>query len=104
VPTSVKPVCTSKKQYRKLLEEHVDTLSKQQRLHDASGRYALLLIVQGMDAAGKDGAISYYAEVLIVRVHPTILRGQGLPDECRRRHDLRAIRKHSRSDRRTGDQ
>ncbi len=24
---------------------------------------------------------SYYAEVLIVRVHPEILRGQGLPDE-----------------------
>jgi PPK2 family polyphosphate:nucleotide phosphotransferase len=128
-PTSVKPVCTSKKQYRKLLEAHVDTLSQLQRLHYASGRYALLLIVQGMDAAGKDGAIrhvmsgvnpqgcevfsfkqpsaeelkhdflwrttcclpergrigifnrSYYAEVLIVRVHPKILRGQGLPDE-----------------------
>ena len=125
----VKPFCTSKIRYKKLLGEHVDELSSLQRLHYASNRYALLLIFQGMDAAGKDGAIqhvmsgvdpkgcevcsfkqpsaeelqhdflwlttrrlpergrigifnrSYYEEVLIVRVHPEILRGQGLPDE-----------------------
>jgi PPK2 family polyphosphate:nucleotide phosphotransferase len=100
-----------------------------QRLHYASDRYALLLIFQGMDAGGKDGAIrhvmsgvnpqgcevfsfkqpsaeelkhdflwrttcrlpergrigifnrSYYEEVLVVRVHPEILRSQGLPNE-----------------------
>ena len=94
----------------------------------ASNRYAVLLIFQAMDAAGKDGAIrhvmsgvnpqgcqvfsfkhpsaaelehdflwrttrdlpgrgkigifnrSYYEEVLIVRVHPEILRSEGLPD------------------------
>ena len=128
-PTSVKPFCKSKKAYQKLLEEHVDELSSLQRLHYASNRYALLLIFQAMDAAGKDGAIrhvmsgvnpqgcqvfsfkqpsaeelehdflwrttrrlpergrigifnrSYYEEVLIVRVHPEILLGQGLPDE-----------------------
>ena len=128
-PTIVKPVCRSKKRYHKLLEEHVEQLSSLQRLHYASSRYALLLIFQGMDAAGKDGAIrhvmsgvnpqgcevfsfkqpsaeelkhdflwrttrhlpergrigifnrSYYEEVLIVRVHPEILRGQGLPSE-----------------------
>ena len=128
-PTIVKPYCKSKKQYQKLLEEHIETLSSLQRLHYASGRYALLLIFQGMDAAGKDGAIrhvmsgvnpqgcevfsfkqpsseelkhdflwrttcrlpergrigifnrSYYEEVLIARVHPEILRGQGLPVE-----------------------
>jgi PPK2 family polyphosphate:nucleotide phosphotransferase len=128
-PTSVKPFCKSKKAYQKLLEEHVDELNSLQRLHYASNRYALLLIFQAMDAAGKDGAIrhvmsgvnpqgcqvfsfkqpsaeelehdflwrttrrlpergrigifnrSYYEEVLIVRVHPEILRGQGLPDE-----------------------
>jgi len=34
-------------------------LSKLQRLHWASNRYALLLIFQGMDAAGKDGAIQH---------------------------------------------
>ena len=128
-PTSVKPFCESKKQYRKLLEEHVEELSSLQQLHYASHRYALLLIFQGMDSAGKDGAIrhvmsgvnpqgcevfsfkqpsteeldhdflwrttcrlpergrigifnrSYYEEVLIVRVHSEILRGQRLPDE-----------------------
>jgi PPK2 family polyphosphate:nucleotide phosphotransferase len=130
-PTSVKPFCKSKKAYQKLLEEHVDKLSSLQRLHYASNQYALLLIFQGMDAAGKDGAIqhvmsgvnpqgcqvssfkqpsadelqhdflwrttrqlperghigifnrSYYEEVLVVRVHPEILRGEGLSEELR---------------------
>ena len=124
-PTKVKPFCKSKKRYKKLLEEHVEALSALQQLHYASNRYALLLIFQGMDAAGKDGAIrhvmsgvnpqgcevfsfkqptadelehdflwrtnrhlpergrigifnrSYYEEVLVVRVHPEILRSQG---------------------------
>jgi PPK2 family polyphosphate:nucleotide phosphotransferase len=128
-PTRVKPVYKSKKKYHKLLEEQVEELSALQRLHYASNGYAILLIFQGMDAAGKDGVIrqvmsgvnpqgcqvfsfkqpsaeelehdflwrttkrlpergrigifnrSYYEEVLIVRVHPEILRGQGLPDK-----------------------
>ena len=127
-PTLVEPVYRSKKQYHKLLAAQVEELSELQRLHYASNRYAVLLIFQAMDAAGKDGAIrhvmsgvnpqgcqvfsfkhpsatelehdflwrstrslpergrigifnrSYYEEVLIVRVHPEILRGQGLPD------------------------
>src|SRR5664279_1325981 len=130
-PTRVKPFCKSKKRYRKLLGEHVEELSSLQILHYASNRYALLLIFQGMDGAGKDGAIrhvmsgvnpqgcevfsfkqpsaeelehdflwrttrrlpergrigifnrSYYEEVLVVRVHPEILRAQGLPEELR---------------------
>ena len=127
-PTHVKPVYKSKKEYTKLLHEQVEELSSMQRLLYASNRYAVLLIFQAMDAAGKDGAIrhvmsgvnpqgcqvfsfkhpsateldhdflwrttqslpergrigifnrSYYEEVLIVRVHPEILRGQGLPE------------------------
>ncbi len=130
-PTIVKPFCESKKQYQKLLGERVEELSSLQRLFCASNRYALLLIFQAMDAAGKDGAIrhvmsgvnpqgcqvssfkqpsadelehdflwrttcrlpergqigifnrSYYEEVLIVRVHPEILRNQGLSEELR---------------------
>jgi polyphosphate kinase 2 (PPK2 family) len=58
-PTSVKPICDSKKEYRKLLEEHVEQLSSLQRLHYASNRYALLLIFQGMDAGGKDGTVRH---------------------------------------------
>ena len=56
-PTKVKPVYQSRKQYQKLLEEQVEQLSSLQRLLYASDRYALLLIFQAMDAAGKDGAI-----------------------------------------------
>ena len=128
-PTKVKPFFKSKKQYQKLLEGQVEGLNSLQQLHFASNRYALLLIFQGMDAAGKDGAIqhvlsginpagcqvwsfkqpsaeelehdflwrttcrlpergrigifnrSYYEEVLVVRVHPEILRAQGLAEE-----------------------
>jgi PPK2 family polyphosphate:nucleotide phosphotransferase len=127
-PTNVEPVYESKDQYHKLLGEHVARLSAQQQLLYASNRYAVLLIFQAMDAAGKDGAIqhvmsgvnpqgcqvfsykhpspaelqhdflwrttrdlpergrigifnrSYYEEVLIARVHPEILRSEGLPD------------------------
>lgn len=129
-PTIAVPFDKSKEQYKELLQKHVNELSKLQRLHYASGRQAVLLIFQGMDAAGKDGVIrhvmsginpqscqvfsfkqpsaeelkhdflwrttrclpekgrigifnrSYYEEVLIVRVHPEILNGQGLPDEA----------------------
>jgi PPK2 family polyphosphate:nucleotide phosphotransferase len=58
-PTIVKPFCKSKKRYKRLLREHVEELSSMQRLHYASNRYALLLIFQGMDGAGKDGAIRH---------------------------------------------
>jgi PPK2 family polyphosphate:nucleotide phosphotransferase len=128
-PTLVPPVCKSRKEYQKLLEKHVAKLSELQRLLYASDRHALLLIFQGMDASGKDGAIrhvmsginpqgcevfsfkqpsaeelkhdflwrtscrlpergrigifnrSYYEEVLVVRVHPELLRNEGLADE-----------------------
>jgi PPK2 family polyphosphate:nucleotide phosphotransferase len=135
-PTLVKPVYKSEEHYRELLGEHVAQLSSLQQLHYASNRYALLLIFQAMDAAGKDGAIrhvmsgvnpqgcqvfsfkhpsaaelehdflwrtsqclpergrigifnrSYYEEVLVVRVHPELLRSQGLPQELRNEKDI----------------
>jgi PPK2 family polyphosphate:nucleotide phosphotransferase len=58
-PTHVRPVYDSKKQYEKLLDEHVSQLSALQQMHYASNRHALLLIFQAMDAAGKDGAIRH---------------------------------------------
>jgi polyphosphate kinase 2 (PPK2 family) len=59
LPTIVKPFCESKKKYKELLEEHIAELTSLQQLHYASNRYALLLIFQGMDSAGKDGAIRH---------------------------------------------
>jgi PPK2 family polyphosphate:nucleotide phosphotransferase len=142
-PTIVKPFCKSKKRYRKLLEKHVEALSALQCLHYASNHYALLLIFQGMDGGGKDGAIrhvmsgvnpqgcevfsfkqpsaeelkhdflwrttrrlpergrigifnrSYYEEVLVVRVHPEILRTQGLPADLIDEKTLWKERYHS---------
>src|SRR5580704_1710697 len=58
-PTAVKPVYKSPDQYRKLLADHVAQLSAQQQLLYASNRYAVLIIFQAMDDAGKDGAIKH---------------------------------------------
>jgi PPK2 family polyphosphate:nucleotide phosphotransferase len=58
-PTLVDPVYNSEDQYRKILEQHVGKLSEMQELHYASNQYALLLIFQSMDAAGKDGSIRH---------------------------------------------
>jgi PPK2 family polyphosphate:nucleotide phosphotransferase len=58
-PTNVKPVCQSKEQYQQKLAEHLNEMISLQSLLYASNRYSLLLIFQGMDAAGKDGAIKH---------------------------------------------
>jgi PPK2 family polyphosphate:nucleotide phosphotransferase len=128
-PTRVKPFYDSREHYESLLADAVKKLSRQQNLLYADNSYALLMILQAMDAAGKDGVIkhvmsginpqgcqvfsfkhpsaeeldhdflwrtnrclpergrigifnrSYYEEVLIVRVHPEILRGEQIPEE-----------------------
>ncbi len=127
--TDVPPLFTSKADYEDILDGLKHELSDLQELLYAHNRYALLLIFQAMDAAGKDGAIrhvmsginpqgcqvfsfkqpsveeldhdflwrttcrlpergrigifnrSYYEEVLVVKVHPEILRNQNLPEE-----------------------
>jgi len=58
-PTIVDPYYDSKEQYKDLLQQHMEKLSSLQDLHYASNRHALLLIFQGMDGAGKDGAIRH---------------------------------------------
>src|SRR5713101_5400176 len=124
----------SKEHARELLEKGIALMSELQDKLYAQDRWALLLIFQAMDAAGKDGAIkhvmsgvnpqgcdvssfkspsseeldhdylwrthkcipargkigifnrSYYEEVLVVRVHPTFLRAQKLPDDLITKH------------------
>ncbi len=58
-PTLVDPVYSSKKEYKEMLASHVEQLSKLQQVHYADNRYAVLLIFQAMDAAGKDGVIRH---------------------------------------------
>ena len=58
-PTRAEPAAKSAHEIEKLLAEHVRKLSDRQDLLYADGRYALLLIFQAMDAAGKDGAIKH---------------------------------------------
>src|ERR1051325_3376979 len=58
-PPSVDRYFKSKHDYQAILEEHTKELSALQSLLYADDRYALLLIFQAMDAAGKDGAIKH---------------------------------------------
>ncbi|MEN9355816.1 MAG: hypothetical protein RL318_3141, partial [Fibrobacterota bacterium] len=58
-PTEVKPVYKSKQHYQELMDGQVEELSDLQRLLYATDKHALLLIFQGMDASGKDGAIRH---------------------------------------------
>jgi len=58
-PTCVKPFYDSKDDFQEFLDEHVIKLSALQDLLYAHHRYAVLLIFQAMDAAGKDSAINH---------------------------------------------
>jgi PPK2 family polyphosphate:nucleotide phosphotransferase len=58
-PTRVKPFYKSKSEYHDVLTAHVRRMSELQDLLYAFDRYAVLLIFQAMDAAGKDGAIKH---------------------------------------------
>ncbi|HEX4505697.1 MAG TPA: polyphosphate kinase 2 family protein [Alphaproteobacteria bacterium] len=58
-PTLVKPVYRNRRHYRALLDAHVETLSDLQKMFFADKRFSLLLVLQAMDAAGKDGVIRH---------------------------------------------
>ena len=58
-PTMIDPAYKSQAHYREQLDEQVARLSSLQELLYASNRYAVLLIFQGMDTAGKDGVIKH---------------------------------------------
>ena len=56
-PTRIDPYYESNDDYEKELRQQVKDLSKQQELLYASNNYAVLIIFQAMDAAGKDSTI-----------------------------------------------
>ena len=58
-PTKVKAFYKSDEDYQGQLAEHTRELSERQNRLYANNRYAVLLIFQAMDAAGKDGAIKH---------------------------------------------
>ena len=58
-PTMIDPLYRSKEEYKEMLAENVQRLSALQQVHYADNRYALLLIFQAMDAAGKDSIIKH---------------------------------------------
>jgi PPK2 family polyphosphate:nucleotide phosphotransferase len=58
-PTRVKPYYKSPDDLNERLRDHIEEMSDLQGRLYASNRYAVLLIFQAMDAAGKDGAIAH---------------------------------------------
>jgi PPK2 family polyphosphate:nucleotide phosphotransferase len=129
-PARDEPVCGTRAEVKAMLDAHVKATADLQGRLWASNRFAVLVVLQGMDASGKDGAIkhvmsgvnpqgcrvtsfkqpsaeelkhdflwraalalpsrgtiglfnrSYYEEVLVIRVHPELLRAEGRdPDE-----------------------
>jgi PPK2 family polyphosphate:nucleotide phosphotransferase len=124
----------SKQDAQNILDKRVGVLSHLQEKLYAQDRWAVLIVLQALDAAGKDGVIkhvmsgvnpqgcdvhsfkppsneelshdylwrahkcipergkigifnrSYYEEVLVVRVHPTLLGAEKLPEELITKH------------------
>lgn len=58
-PTHIESLYTSKQDYKNKLEKYIEVISNQQNLLYSSSHYSLLLIIQGMDTAGKDGIIKH---------------------------------------------
>ena len=58
-PTRVHSLYTSKGNYQDILADHTAKLGELQSLLYASGSHAVLLVLQAMDAAGKDGIIKH---------------------------------------------
>jgi len=124
----------NKQHAQNILDAREGVLSRLQEKLYAQDRWALLVVLQALDAAGKDGVIkhvmsgvnpqgcevhafkvpsneeldhdylwrshkcipargkigifnrSHYEEVLVVRVHPTLLRAEKLPDDLITKH------------------
>ena len=58
-PTKINLFYNSKNEYQGILEKHIKRLRTLQEILYADDQYALLLIFQAMDAAGKDSAIKH---------------------------------------------
>src|SRR3979490_1413075 len=124
----------NKQHAQNILDAREGVLSRLQEKLYAQDRWAVLVVLQGLDAAGKDGVVkhvlagvnpqgcdvhafktpsneelnhdylwrahkcipergkigifnrSHYEEVLVVRVHPTLLRAEKLPDDLITKH------------------
>ena len=58
-PTRDEPVCGTPADEKAMLAAHVKAMAEFQGRLWASNRFALLVVLQGMDASGKDGAIKH---------------------------------------------
>jgi len=76
----------TKKELERATEKQVERISDQQRVLYADGRYALLIVLQGRDASGKDGTI----RKVFTAVNPQgcSVASFKVPTELEQRHDF----------------
>jgi PPK2 family polyphosphate:nucleotide phosphotransferase len=76
----------TEKALERATEKQVKRISEQQRVLYADGRYALLIILQGRDASGKDGTI----RKVFTAVNPQgcVVASFKVPTELEQRHDF----------------
>ncbi|WNJ17936.1 polyphosphate kinase 2 family protein [Pontibacter sp. G13] len=85
-PHQVKDFYENKKDYKELLSEFHEELDELQSMMYAHNRYALLLVFQAMDAAGKDGTIQHVLSG--VNPHGVFVRSFKKPSTLEIDHDF----------------
>ena len=85
-PTRVAPFYTSSEDYNQKLDSFREILSERHDLLYADARHGLLVIFQGMDAAGKDGSIKHVMSGL--NPQGVIVSSFGEPSIEEKSHDF----------------
>ena len=83
---SVRGPVKSGRALERATEKQVKRISKEQRVLYADGRYALLIVLQGRDASGKDGTIKKVFSA--VNPQGCIVTSFKAPTELEHRHDF----------------
>jgi PPK2 family polyphosphate:nucleotide phosphotransferase len=85
-PTLIDPFYNDKDQYEDLMKHFTEEMDELQNMMYAHNRYALLLIFQAMDAAGKDGTIRHVMSG--VNPHGVVVHSFKVPTENELDHDF----------------
>jgi PPK2 family polyphosphate:nucleotide phosphotransferase len=86
IPTRIKPMLPSGRDMDQAIKEGKEELIRLQNILYAGGEYALLLVFQAMDAAGKDGAIKHL--ISGVDPHGFEVHSFKKPSETELKHDF----------------
>lgn len=85
-PTRIDSLCPTKPQADKLIADHARALNALQAKLYASRKAAVLIVLQGMDAAGKDGVVGHVMSG--VNTAGCVVTSFKVPSEEELRHDF----------------